>query len=666
MKPSNDWGSQKKNDPQSNSNKKRDHDSGHTTNVPVNRGAQSPYNFVPLNENVVYPPKEEQSVFFDRFDEKRNTGFLDVEVENMTFLMISRGAKEEYPNRIHDFLKVGIDQKIIIPGSSFRGLIRKTVGIISSSRLIQNEHYSDHPLFFRDVAGRKVKQVYQNAFLNLDDYNDYKPRAGYLERFGNEYKITPAKTDNYAVQYYKIRVTSPVSFDRSKNTAIFKFGNKAFSDYSFKEKIFFIPQPKKEHFHNSVHGKLKYALVNEFNFTEFPGAMQGYLIITGGFQTKKHDQWIMNLKDDIKSPITLKQEIIEEYRQDKNRSENYNVLDELKKSYSIPVFYLVDNQEQIISFGHTPLFRIKHKKSIVEAVVQHYKESSPDFEQLIFGQLDVPASRVYFEDLLIQNENSQINPTLIKILAEPKPTSGELYLKQDGDILVNWSSNEGIKIAGTKEYWHKNTGSDLWEDKKEKETKSHSGYLKALKPHSKFKGRIRFENLTDKELGALLFALDLGEGYCHKIGMGKPYGLGTINVSVKLHMDERKLRYKKMLSNEGGWNLPSNERELEDFKCIFEKYMLSTFGSSPEIKSIWETERLKQYSAMLKYDEKLHGSTKWLEQTRYMEIQREKKDTGESYEDQYGSPKPHNEFGDRKTLASPVSILKKIKDGLPY
>lgn len=45
-------------------------------------------------------------------------------------------------------------------------------------------------------------------------------------------------------------------------------------------------------------------------------------------------------------------------------------------------------------------------------------------------------------------------------------------------------------------------------------------------------GELRFIDLTNEELGELLYTLELESGLAHKIGYGKPYGLGTVRIEV--------------------------------------------------------------------------------------------------------------------------------------
>lgn len=56
--------------------------------------------------------------------------------------------------------------------------------------------------------------------------------------------------------------------------------------------------------------------------------------------------------------------------------------------------------------------------------------------------------------------------------------------------------------------------------------------------------RVVFDNLSPHELGLLLFALRPSEAFCHKLGLGKPIGLGSVHLTPEaLHIVDRLRRY---------------------------------------------------------------------------------------------------------------------------
>ena len=73
---------------------------------------------------------------------------------------------------------------------------------------------------------------------------------------------------------------------------------------------------------------------------------------------------------------------------------------------------------------------------------------------------------------------------------------------------------------------------------------SQSSLIRPLLSGNNFKGKIQFNNLTASELGALMYALGQ-EKTLHKIGAGKPLGMGSIKITKKdLYLENEKEKYK--------------------------------------------------------------------------------------------------------------------------
>ena len=123
------------------------------------------------------------------------------------------------------------------------------------------------------------------------------------------------------------------------------------------------------------------------------------------------------------------------------------------------------------------------------------------------------------------NINKNINPVVVKYLhrhlSNPKNHHEAFYL-------------DGNKIKGRKFYYHHND--DKLQD---------SGQIKVdlVKKEAVFKFTISFENLTKEEYALLLTTLELQPGLGHKIGMGKPLGLGSCVIEVTEIKEFRQERY---------------------------------------------------------------------------------------------------------------------------
>src|SRR5207244_12788881 len=77
-------------------------------------------------------------------------------------------------------------------------------------------------------------------------------------------------------------------------------------------------------------------------------------------------------------------------------------------------------------------------------------------------------------------------------------------------------------------------------------------YIQPLAVGTDFSARIDFTNLEADEFAALLFAIILQEDMRHKIGYGKPIGLGSVQLSVtNLQLVDYANRYKAIRASSG-------------------------------------------------------------------------------------------------------------------
>ena len=146
----------------------------------------------------------------------------------------------------------------------------------------------------------------------------------------------------------------------------------------------------------------------------------------------------------------------------------------------------------------------------------------------------------------------------LKILASPKPSCTYFYLLNE-----DYNSNNS-KIRGRKLYYHHSKDKLEYQrgpgdSKDDIIIDNQNVSIEALK-NFEFKSTIDFINLSKYELGLLLFALNLNlinskeQKVYHKLGMGKPLGLGTIELKVdevKSFLIDRKKRYSNFLAQNG-------------------------------------------------------------------------------------------------------------------
>lgn len=309
--------------------------------------------------------------------------------------------------------------------------------------------------------------------------------------------------------------------------------------------------------------------------------------------------------------------------------------------WGIPVFFRINQAGDVSSIGHAKYHRIPYAHSITDLIQQEAKEEA-DFPTAIFGDTNT-ASKVYFEDLFLEGqvEYALNQAQYLKILSSPKPTTYQHYLEQPSGVdttqtnLLRWSDPQA-KIRGYKNYWHRQTSpraaqTHSWVESNPP-TRSHMPHpVNPLKKGVVFKGQLRFSNLNEQELGALLLALDLPAGCAHKLGMGKPLGLGSVEIRPSLTLQNRKERYSTLFDAEGqNWFAAErSEANLELYKDAFAQHIgQQTYQQSINTAdTYWQQDkRMQDLHQMLCFKHELIGaSVHWTERTRYQELAEFKK-----------------------------------------
>jgi hypothetical protein len=524
--------------------------------------ATAPYNFVPLaKDNKVIS-------FIPNNNEKKYSGKIEVTIENLSPIFI-RNSKQNDENTQPDSNFYSPAEKYRIPGSSLRGLIRNIVEIVSFGYF---SFFEDKYLYFRDFANQPLSSVYAKYNLSSVDNNKnitYEMKMGKLYKEGRKYRI-----ESYGSPYR-------ISNENLRN--IFDEAGKTYNPtiWDFCE-------------HNQV------------------------LYVSSTGLKNKVKNWAVSTKDKPIEVFYLSENDIFDYKNDKKREESPkvpNLFNLLKNKKYVPVFYIQwpDNKGiNRTTIGHTGFFRLPYKSSIGEHIpTQRNSENNIDIATSIFGDEKRFAGKVYFEDCYLQIKQDQFeNVTYMKPLLSPNPTSFQLYLENKSGSKpenLNHYNIKHAKIRGYKLYWHRNEPYTL----NNINNKNISTKVMPVKKNNIFKGVINFNDLTEIELGALLFVLNLPGNLALKIGAGKPFNLGSIKISASLTLTP--VDYLKDISK--GWfgNNNNEERNINIFINNFKSFILKNIA--PNLKDIWEIDRMKELKQILDYKNKPNDSN-----TEYMQV----------------------------------------------
>ncbi|HDZ18087.1 MAG TPA: TIGR03986 family CRISPR-associated RAMP protein [archaeon] len=169
---------------------------------------------------------------------------------------------------------------------------------------------------------------------------------------------------------------------------------------------------------------------------------------------------------------------------------------------------------------------------------------------------DQLASRIRFTDAFPDKELSEddyFEPGYLAELSSPKLSASEFYIKrpknkenQEADIwnydyAGRWKKigrdwkiipfqDPNTEIRGRKFYWHHKITEPQYIT--EDLASNRNVYIRPLKQQIKFLFKIFFSNISEIELFKLLWTLEIGSETknAHKIGMGKPLGLGSVKL----------------------------------------------------------------------------------------------------------------------------------------
>jgi RAMP superfamily len=137
--------------------------------------------------------------------------------------------------------------------------------------------------------------------------------------------------------------------------------------------------------------------------------------------------------------------------------------------------------------------------------------------------------------------------TLLKALSNPKPPSPALYFKGNGgtgyvakkDLSTSTAVPQGRKFY----LHHKTNGARPWETR----SNDRPGLKMKVKPVKRgavLHFHIDFDNLSENEFNALIYTLCPTDKFQHKVGLGKPIGLGSIRIDpVGIYLVDRIKRY---------------------------------------------------------------------------------------------------------------------------
>lgn len=287
----------------------------------------------------------------------------------------------------------------------------------------------------------------------------------------------------------------------------------------------------------------------------------GYVISTGKMKEKKVFYVIPKRRDG--SGITIPESDLLSFQQDYENKKNKlhgtlkddSLREKCKSFFALPegdeakpVFYAERGGR--VYFGYTPFLRIFYEHSILCGISKEQREYMKANGDLKKPVLDYPSSllgyatdqgsyksRVCFEDFRLQVPEGMALEQYLKekqyglemIQGEPKLSSYWDYLVQDNPEHAMTYNEDNFELRGIKQYWLHKKVKAVGEAKNQDAA---SRFL-PLKSGVSFGGKVRFQNLSEDELGLLIWSLSLETDSNQNIGRAKSFGYGRIGLSLE-------------------------------------------------------------------------------------------------------------------------------------
>lgn len=535
------------------------------------------------------------------------SGWIDLELQTLTPLYIRAarrrdGEWDDRQSRLRPEPYAAIDGRPVIPGSSLRGAMRTLVEILSFAKI---RPVSRARPFFRDISPSRISTEYRQYFVDdlgsihsgidieTDDRvtrtaNGYsaRVRAGFVKgREIRECGVARVESrlivDELGEQTHT--GTGPMAMPNPKlqYLNVYIDADAAANDYFFCRKT--TDAGKMHH----PHLYLRFRKVRDLSASAAAGLQAATLVITGR-APNKHLEFAF-LDEPGADSIHIPASIWDRFHDDDQMTQWQQgaFSRDLPKNSGRrrpgymrdgePVFFLTDdlsksdeNPAGLVFLGRAQMFRLPYDLSPEQLVPAHLRDAPLDLAEAVFGRagnvtgMDREAikGRLFFEDAIATGNGPWTEEVIVpRVLSAPKPTTFQHYLTQDGSQdgknLKTYLKGDRTAIRGHKLYWHR------WEASsgigQVRETEGQANLLQDLQtpePHDtqhtviqpiktgvSFTGRVRFENLTEIEVGALLSALQLPEDCAHKLGMGKSLGLGSVRITARLRLVDRPNRY---------------------------------------------------------------------------------------------------------------------------
>ena len=488
----------------------------------------NPYNFVGVNWERT--AREEVS-------KGDLTGVLHCELRAKTPLAIPEFIKKENDHSYYGFMR-DAEGKIMIPGSSIRGPIRSVYETVTESCFSTNK---EEQIITKRAAMRESGQA---GVLKRDDDGNWK--------------LYEAKRYLIVINDSRYKSFNRPEFDSAK-----RYTRKELYEIGEGTIVYFdaigLYSSQKDGRTTPV-GKV----IKDISTANSGQPHKGYLCIgevpplddNGRPQTNKHFESVFELtgkelSDSIsKNMISRIEYLLEMYN---DTSVNRNATDDKKAIYRgvsksiengiIPIWYRPRGKNFVFSIA--AIGRISFETYLDDLLGAKKKctdRKSACEACRLFGMASEEGigGRIRITDAKLSSdvEPKFISEVLLKELGSPKISYIPFYAEKNNHERLDSYDDKEAALKGRKYYWH-NLRKDDYKDTTSKPNKRNATMdLLDVDEKHVFSFDIYYDRVSQEELDKIKWVLTLGDNssesnLCHKIGHGKPLGLGSVKITIK-------------------------------------------------------------------------------------------------------------------------------------
>lgn len=564
-------------------NRRVDNKNNGNTGSKVNKLFSYPYNFVSLGD----AEKINRKTVKNGENRGNLSGKLKCSLTNITPLFMGSGVSTGNDHKTEMILKD--NGNYIIQASSLKGEIRNIIEVVTNSCI---KNVETDRLEKREQAGERT-----NIF-------------GLIKRLPNE-KTGEA---GLIVEAVKVKIHRDAIDNRNRLPGFYPIKvNKSIMNY--------VDKPSRKKYRR---GEKDPDAINDFyTFDKVikDGTEDAILWVSADIFGKEYEK-ILVKKDFVEKgkgrnflfPLTeyedLKYLITQRNERDKEERDKKKKIDRQEIQINDPIIFEEDGKNAInLAFSEIP--RLRYKYSPYSLIPKEFQPcSSLDnlcFACRLFGttgnsneekksnDMTSYMGRVFISDAKCSEKKEKLSEVItMKPLGEPHPSLARFYLNGD-----NYDNN-GAKIRGRKFYWHHSDKIKAGENYKKyldsittEEKAKYNSSLSFLKPNNIFEFEVEFKNLTEEELGVLIYSLELEDGMLHKFGKAKAFGFGSSKIEIKEFLLKSQNRYSDFtISYEKGNKekyidiakqqyILNDRKEIKELQAILSKENSLDFSKSP-------------------------------------------------------------------------------------